>query len=136
MSRKIYTDDHAAAGITKPLPKLETWKNQFANYEITIEVPEFTSICPRTRLPDFGKITIHYLPNKLCVELKSFKYYILAFRNLGIFYENAINRILRDLVKACKPRWMIVRGEFNTRGGMKTTIEAKYPASRYIWKTK
>ena len=130
MLKNVYTDQHASAGISHPLPKIETWKNQFSNYEITIEVPEFTSICPRTRLPDFGCITIHYLPDKLCVELKSFKYYILAFRNLGIFYENAINRILKDLVKACQPRWLIVRGEFNTRGGMKTTIEAKYPASR------
>jgi len=126
MSKNTYTDKHASAGIMHPLPKIETWKNQFSNYEITIDVPEFTSICPRTGLPDFGHITVHYLPNKLCIELKSFKYYILEFRNLGIFYENAVNRILKDLVKATKPKWMVVRGEFNTRGGLKTTIEAKY----------
>lgn len=109
------------------MPKIETWQNQFANYEITIEVPEFTSVCPRTGLPDFGTITVRYLPNKLCIELKSFKYYILGFRNLGIFYENAVNRILKDLVRACRPKWMIVRGEFNIRGGMKTIVEARFP---------
>jgi 7-cyano-7-deazaguanine reductase len=130
MSKNAYTDKHASAGVTHPLPKIGTWKNQFFNYEITIEVPEFTSICPRTGLPDFGHLTVHYLPNKLCIELKSFKYYILEFRNLGIFYENAVNRILKDLVKASKPKWMVVRGEFNTRGGMKTTVEARYPAKR------
>jgi 7-cyano-7-deazaguanine reductase len=69
------------------------------------------------------------MPDQLCVELKALKYYILAFRNLGIFYENAINRILRDLVSACRPKWCVVRGEFNTRGGMKSTIEARYPES-------
>jgi 7-cyano-7-deazaguanine reductase len=127
MLKKLYSDQHAAAGISSPLPKIETWKNQFANYEITIEVPEFTSVCPRTGIPDFGRITIKYLPKQLCIELKSFKYYILGYRNLGIFYENAVNRMLKDLVKACKPKWMIVRGEFNTRGGIKTTVEAKFP---------
>ncbi|MFB0509559.1 MAG: preQ(1) synthase [bacterium] len=130
MLKKLYTDEHAGAGIKQRLPKIETWKSQFANYEITIEVPEFTSVCPRTGLPDFGHITVCYLPNKLCVELKSFKYYILGYRNLGIFYENAVNRILKDLVKACHPKWMMVRGEFNVRGGMKTTVEAKYPKRR------
>ncbi len=130
MSKSAYTDKHDSAGLMHPLPKIVTWKNQFSNYEITIDVPEFTSICPRTGLPDFGHIKVHYLPNKLCIELKSFKYYILEFRNLGIFYENAVNRILKDLVKACKPKWMVVRGEFNTRGGMKTTVEARFPAKR------
>ena len=130
MPKKLYTDEHAGAGIKQRLPKIETWKSQFANYEITIEVPEFTSVCPRTGLPDFGHLTVCYLPNKLCVELKSFKYYILGYRNLGIFYENAANRILKDLVKACQPKWMMVRGEFNVRGGMKTTVEAKYPKRR------
>ncbi|MDH5186486.1 MAG: preQ(1) synthase [candidate division WOR-3 bacterium] len=130
MLKKLYTDEHAGAGIKQRLPKIETWKSQFANYEITIEVPEFTSVCPRTGLPDFGHLTVCYLPNKLCVELKSFKYYILGYRNLGIFYENAANRILKDLVKACQPKWMMVRGEFNVRGGMKTTVEARYPKKR------
>jgi 7-cyano-7-deazaguanine reductase len=134
MLKKLYSDQHAAAGISSPLPKIETWKNQFANYEITIEVPEFTSVCPRTGIPDFGHITIKYLPKQLCIELKSFKYYILGYRNLGIFYENAVNRMLKDLIKTCKPKWMIVRGEFNTRGGMKTTVEAKFPINLHLGK--
>ncbi len=122
-----YTAEHAAAGIRTRLPRLETWPNQYAGYEITISMPEYTSICPRTGLPDFGTITIHYLPQKLCLELKSLKYYILGYRNLGIFYENAVNRILEDAARACRPKWMVVRGEFTTRGGMRTVVEARYP---------
>jgi 7-cyano-7-deazaguanine reductase len=124
-----YTEEHAQLGIDAELPTIAVWPNQYSGYEITIEIPEFTSICPKTRLPDFGIVTIKYMPDQLCVELKALKYYILAFRNLGIFYENAINRILRDLVSACRPKWCVVRGEFNTRGGMKSTIEARYPES-------
>ena len=124
--KKIYTNEHARHGIDAKLPKIECWPNQYKGYEITISVPEFTSICPRTALPDFGTVTIHYLPDKLCVELKALKYYILGYRNLGIFYENAVNRILNDIVKACKPKWCVVTGEFNVRGGMKTTVTAKY----------
>jgi 7-cyano-7-deazaguanine reductase len=123
-----YTKDHARAGINAPLPKIECFKNQFRNYQITISIPEFTSVCPRTGLPDFGAITICYVPNQWCVELKSLKMYILAYRNLGIFYENAVNRILRDFVKASKPIKAIVTGEFNVRGGMKSVIEASYPS--------
>ena len=122
-----YTKDHARAGINAPLPKIECFRNQFKNYEITISIPEFTSVCPRTGLPDFGTITIRYVPNQWCIELKSLKTYILAYRNLGIFYENAVNRILRDFVKAAKPIKAIVTGEFNVRGGMKSVIEASYP---------
>ena len=122
-----YTKDHARAGIDTPLPKIECFRNQFKNYEITISIPEFTSVCPRTGLPDFGAITIRYLPNQWCVELKSLKMYILAYRNLGIFYENAVNRILRDFVKASKPIKAWITGEFNVRGGMKSVIEASYP---------
>jgi 7-cyano-7-deazaguanine reductase len=122
-----YTDQHAKAGINTLLPKIECFKNQFKNYEITISIPEFTSVCPRTGLPDFGTITIRYIPDQWCVELKSLKMYILAYRNLGIFYENAVNRILRDFVKASKPIQAVVTGEFNVRGGMKSTIEASYP---------
>jgi 7-cyano-7-deazaguanine reductase len=122
-----YTREHAKAGIQVPLPKIECFENQFKNYEITISIPEFTSICPRTGLPDFGTITILYIPNQWCVELKSLKMYILGYRNLGIFYENAVNRILRDFVKATKPTRAVVIGEFNVRGGMKSTIEATYP---------
>ena len=122
-----YTDTHAAAGLKTKLPKIECWPNQFKGYEVTISIPEYTSVCPRTNLPDFGTLTIRYLPDKRCLELKSLKYYILAYRNLGIFYENAVNRILSDTVKACRPKWAIVTGEFNIRGGMKTVIEACYP---------
>jgi len=125
-----YTPEHARSGVRAQLPAIETWPNQYSGYEITITIPEYTSICPRTGLPDFGTITIHYLPAKRCLELKSLKYYILAYRNLGIFYENAVNRILADAVRACRPKWMIVRGEFTTRGGMRTTIEACYPRKR------
>ena len=121
-----YTAGHARAGLHAKLPELATWPNQFSNYEITITIPEYTSICPKTGLADFGTITIRYLPDKLCVELKSLKYYILGYRNLGIFYENAVNRILNDLVKVCRPAWATVTGEFNVRGGMKSTIEARY----------
>ena len=125
-----YTPQHARGGVKAELPAIETWPNQYRGYEITISIPEYTSICPRTGLPDFGAITIQYLPAKLCVELKSLKYYILAYRNLGIFYENAVNRILDDMVKACRPKWAIVRGAFTTRGGMRTTVEARYPRSK------
>ena len=122
-----YTQDHARAGINAPLPKIECFRNQFRSYEITISIPEFTSVCPRTGLPDFGTITIRYVPNQWCIELKSLKMYVLAYRNLGIFYENAVNRILRDFVKASKPIKAVVTGEFNVRGGMKSVIEASYP---------
>jgi len=124
---KEYSDKHARSGIDTRLPKLECFRNQFKNYEITISIPEFTSVCPRTGLPDFGTITILYVPDKWCVELKSLKIYILAYRNLGIFYENAVNRILKDFVRVSKPIQAIVMGEFNIRGGMKSVIEASYP---------
>ncbi|OFV97096.1 MAG: NADPH-dependent 7-cyano-7-deazaguanine reductase QueF [Acidobacteria bacterium RIFCSPLOWO2_12_FULL_54_10] len=132
MSNSEYTPEHARLGLDAKLPKLETWPNQFPNYEITITVPEYTSICPKTSLPDFGTVTIRYTPDKLCVELKSLKYYLLGYRNLGIFYENAINRILKDVVAACHPIEATVTGEFNVRGGMKSTIESRYkrPAKR------
>jgi len=125
-----YTLEHARGGIGASLPEIETWPNQYRGYEITISIPEYTSICPRTGLPDFGTITIHYLPDRRCLELKSLKYYILGYRNLGIFYENAVNRILDDAARACSPRWMVVRGEFTTRGGMRTTVEARYPRKK------
>jgi len=122
-----YTLEHAQSGVSAKLPEIATWPNQYQGYEITVSIPEYTSICPRTGLPDFGTITIQYLPAKRCLELKSLKYYIHAYRNLGIFYENAVNRILDDAVRACRPKWMVVRGEFATRGGMRTTVEARYP---------
>ena len=122
-----YTD-HAASGIEAPLPEIECWDNQFPNYEITVTIPEYTAVCPKTGLPDFGTIVIHYMPDELCLELKSLKMYINAYRDVGIFYENAVNRILKDIVRACKPKWATVRGEFHARGGMSSTIEAKYIA--------
>jgi len=125
---KEYKDKHARSGIDASLPTLECFENQFKNYDITISIPEYTSVCPRTGMPDFGTITIRYTPDQWCVELKSLKMYILAYRNLGIFYENAVNRILRDFIKASKPIQAVVTGEFNVRGGMKSIIEASYPA--------
>ncbi len=122
-----YTTEHARAGIHAKLPKLETWPNQFPGYEITTRFPEYTSVCPKTGLPDYGTITIQYQPRKLCLELKALKMYLLAYRNLGIFYENAINRILRDIVEAGRPEWCVVRGEFTPRGGLTTTVEARWP---------
>jgi 7-cyano-7-deazaguanine reductase len=125
-----YTLKHAKAGLKEKLPAIECFANQFKNYEITILIPEYTAICPRTSLPDFGKITIRYMPDKLCAELKSLKMYILAYRQLGIFYENAVNRILDDFVKAAKPKWAVVTGEFSSRGGISSNIEAQYPRSQ------
>jgi 7-cyano-7-deazaguanine reductase len=122
-----YTEEHARAGIDAELPAIDVWPNQFPGYEITIAIPEYTSICPKTGLPDFGTITIRYTPAERCLELKALKYYLLAYRNLGIFYENAVNRILHDIVAACQPVQAVVTGEFNVRGGMQTIIEAKYP---------
>src|SRR2546430_15674265 len=113
-----YHPQLALSGADAPLPPIETWPNQYRNYEIKIECPEFTSVCPKTKLPDFGKLTLVYLPNKLCLELKSYKYYLLGYRNMGIFYENAVNRILDDIVKAAKPTWAVLEGAFTTRGGM------------------
>jgi len=122
-----YTGQHARAGIAAPLPDLEGWPNQFPGYEITIRFPEYTSVCPKTGLPDYGAITIQYTPDKQCLELKALKLYLLAFRNLGIFYENAVNRMLRDIVAAVRPKRCVVRGEFTPRGGLTTSVEARWP---------
>jgi 7-cyano-7-deazaguanine reductase len=122
-----YTKQHAKSGIAVALPEIETWPNQYKGYEITIEIPEYTAICPKTGLPDFGTIRLRYMPDKSCLELKSLKLYIHAYRNLGIFYENAVNRILQDIVAACRPVCATVTGEFTARGGLSSTIEAKYP---------
>jgi 7-cyano-7-deazaguanine reductase len=124
-----YTDEQAKAGIDAPLPELETWPNQYPGYEISISAPEYTSVCPKTGLPDFATLTLTYMPDRTCVELKSLKEYLLAYRNLGIFYENAVNRILEDLVSACRPVWAEVRGSFRPRGGISSTITARWPRS-------
>ncbi|MFC2165441.1 preQ(1) synthase [Acidobacteriota bacterium] len=130
-SKSTYSDKNAKAGLKAKLPALATFPNQFPDYEITIEIPEFTSICPKTGLPDFGKIIIHYVPKDLCLELKSLKMYILAYRNLGIFYENAVNRILKDVVRTCKPVQASVVGEFSPRGGLVSSIKATYPQPKF-----
>ena len=125
---KAYTDAHASHGTTEPLPEIETWTSQFQEgYEVTITIPEFTCVCPKTGLPDFGTLVVRYVPDARCAELKSLKEYLLAYRNLGIFNENVVNRVLRDLVRATAPRRMSVRGVFTPRGGVQTTVEAAYP---------
>ncbi|HVW85435.1 MAG TPA: preQ(1) synthase [Bryobacteraceae bacterium] len=124
--KRGYTDEHAAAGIDAKLPEIETWPNQFAGYEIEIDIPEFTSVCPKTGLPDFGVITVRYVPDKLCLELKSFKMYTLAYRDLGIFQENVVNCFLRDIVKACNPVSLTVTGEFAPRGGLGSRMVARW----------
>jgi 7-cyano-7-deazaguanine reductase len=121
-----YTEHHATSGIEAALPEIECWENQYPDYEIEIILPEYTAICPRTGLPDFGTLYVSYIPDKWCLELKSLKEYITAYRSLGIFYENAVNRILRDLVEACKPISMRVRGEFTPRGGIQSRVEVRY----------
>src|ERR1700686_2519229 len=94
-----YTADHAAAGLDHDFPEIETWPNQFPGYEIVVDDPEFTSVCPKTGLPDFGNIVIRYVPDRLCLELKSLKEYLQAYRNLGIFQENVVNQVLEDVVR-------------------------------------
>ena len=107
---------------------LETFENQYKkrDYNIVHVAPEFTSLCPKTGQPDFGTITIEYVPDKICIELKSLKLYLNSYRNDGIFYESVTNRILEDLIKVCKPRYMLITAEFNVRGGISSIIEAEY----------
>ena len=111
-----------------PFPVLETFPNPGPerDYEIKIRCPEFTSVCPKTGLPDFGEIVITYVPDERCLELKALKYYLIEFRNKGIFYEAVTNQILDDLVAACSPRRMSVVGDFSVRGGIATTVTAAY----------
>jgi 7-cyano-7-deazaguanine reductase len=112
----------------KKIKLLEVFDNSFPEkkYLIVHKANEFTSVCPKTGQPDFGIITISYIAGQKCIELKSLKYYLQSFRNDGIFYENVINRILEDLVKALKPVWMEVKGEFSQRGGLNSTVTAEY----------
>lgn len=109
-------------------PAIEAWPNQNSHrdYVITIEVPEFTSVCPKTGLPDFGHLTIDYCPDQTCVELKAFKYYTLAYRNFGMFYENVTNKVLDDIVAAVNPRWIKVSGNFTPRGGISTKVVVEW----------
>ncbi len=124
--RREYTDAHAEAGTRAELPEIETWPNQYAGYDIEISMPEFTSVCPKTGLPDHGTITIRYKPGEKCLELKSLKMYMLAYRNVGIFQENAVNRFLADIVTACDPVAITVTGEFTPRGGVYSKITASW----------
>ena len=121
-----YTDEHAEAGVHAELPEIETWPNQYGEYEIEIIMPEFTSVCPKTGLPDSGTLPLVYTPNKRCLELKSLKMYTLAYRNLGIFQENVVNRFLEDVVKATDPVEAEVHGDFAARGGITTRVTAIY----------
>lgn len=116
---------------TLKTPKIEAWRNQYADkdYIITLENPEFTCVCPKTNLPDFANIVIQYRPDKWCVELKSFKMYMIFYRGIGIFHEHVTNKILEDFVSACKPKWASIKSEFNARGGIKTTVAAEYKRS-------
>ena len=108
--------------------KVETFENKYParEYTVTIRNPEYTSVCPMTGNPDFGTIIIDYVPDKLCLELKSLKLYFLGFRDKGVFYESLVNEILDDLVEACSPRLMKVTGDFTPRGGITSTIVAEY----------
>ena len=109
-------------------PQIETWVNQYSDRDYTIEITnlEFTTVCPKTGLPDFAKITITYVPDKHCIELKSLKEYFVAFRDVGIFHEHLVNKVLEDFVNACQPRTAEVVGDFNIRGGMKTVVRTSY----------
>jgi 7-cyano-7-deazaguanine reductase len=109
-------------------PKIEVWRNKYPDreYAIFIETEEFTCLCPKTNLPDFAVIRLQYIPDKYCIELKSFKSYLLSYRDIGIFHEHVINRVLDDFIKACRPRWANIIGEFNARGGIKTTVSRQY----------
>jgi 7-cyano-7-deazaguanine reductase len=124
--KPAYTDEHAEAGVKAELPDIETWPNQYGQYEIEIEMPEFTSVCPKTGLPDSGTLRLRYTPSQRCLELKSLKMYTLAYRNLGIFQENVVNRVLADVVKAADPVEATVVGDFAPRGGIATRVTATY----------
>ncbi|MBO0910897.1 MAG: NADPH-dependent 7-cyano-7-deazaguanine reductase QueF [Acidobacteria bacterium] len=126
-SKPRYTPEHAKAGLDAEFPGIETWPNQFPGYEIAIDDPEFTSVCPKTGLPDFGVITVRYMPDKDCLELKSFKEYLQSYRNLGIFQENIVNRVLEDVVRSARPVWVEVKGDFRPRGGISTVVIARWP---------
>ncbi len=122
-----YTSAHARKNADAVLPDIQCWENQYKrDYVVRIELPEFTSVCPKTGLPDFGTIVIEYIPDQLCLELKSLKYYLLEYRDMGIFMENIANKILDDVVKACKPKKATVTGNFTPRGGLKSVIVATY----------
>jgi len=110
------------------LPAIEVFTNKYPqkDYEVRLNIPEFTCICPKTALPDFAIINLTYGPERSCIELKSFKLYLVAYRNVGIFHEHLTNKILEDFVKACQPRWARIEVIMNPRGGIGTTVTAEY----------
>ena len=109
-------------------PEIEVWENQYPDkvYTVSLDIPEFTCICPKTGLPDFADIKIEYSPRKFCIELKSFKMYTIFYRDIGIFHEHLVNRMLEDFVFSAKPRWARITGVFNPRGGIATTVSREY----------
>ena len=109
-------------------PDIEVWTNQYQDklYTICLDIPEFTCICPKTGLPDFAVISIEYIPAKFCIELKSLKEYMTFYRNVGIFHEHFVNKLMDDFIKACHPRWVKMTVRFNPRGGMTTTVTREY----------
>ena len=128
MKKKSSYEDLQGHIRTLATPAIEVFKNQYADkdYRVELDCPEFTCICPKTGLPDFATIRLSYIPDKTCLELKSFKLYLICFRSVGIFHENLVNKILDDIVKACKPRWAKVEGIVTPRGGIQTTVIAEY----------
>jgi 7-cyano-7-deazaguanine reductase len=117
---------------TMKMPEIEVWENQYSDreYVVDLTIPEFTCICPKTGLPDFAVIKVLYKPAQVCLELKSLKMYLIEYRQVGIFHEHLVNRLMDDLVKTCKPRWMRVEVVMNPRGGIATTVSAEYPQSK------
>jgi 7-cyano-7-deazaguanine reductase len=117
----------------KKIKLLETFENEYTNRNYTIlhTAPEFTSLCPKTGQPDFATITLEYIPDKLCIELKSLKIYLNSYRNDGIFFESVTNKILDDLVAVCKPRYMLITADFNVRGGISSSVEAEYKSKDF-----
>jgi len=115
-------------------PKIDVWENQYPDkiYSVSLDIPEFTCICPKTGLPDFAVIKIEYSPDKYCIELKSFKMYTIFYRNIGIFHEHLINKMLDDFVGASRPRWAKISGVFNPRGGITTTVTREYREGRFL----
>jgi 7-cyano-7-deazaguanine reductase len=120
--------------MAKKIKLLETFENKYPDrdYNIVHIAPEFTSVCPKTGQPDFGTIVLEYVPDKICIELKSLKLYLQSYRNEGVFYETVTNQILDDLVKVCKPRYMLVTAEFSVRGGISSIIEAEYVSDDFL----
>jgi 7-cyano-7-deazaguanine reductase len=130
-SKRQYTDAHASAGVDAKMPDIETWPNQYGTgYQIEIVMPEFTSVCPKTGLPDHGELILRYIPDQRCLELKALKMYMLEYRNMGIFQENIVNKFLADVVRAARPESATLIGRFTARGGISTNITASYSKKR------